>query len=236
MLIKATVFTVLFFAGNLFAQEQQQPQQPDRCDRVYKNIGQHSFHRWLSNDGKTCYLSVLPSNAYTNLVYRSFSFSTSGQLMVFNSFNDTTDPKATAARVFYFFPRNRHPNFRETQNSIIVETATQGLEFEISKTTGKVIGNSWGSVSEADEVEPYNQGGIEIFLNQGVMLDSGFKVGSDPTSNPSAKSTYKNGLNQNCSFYNKQLFSYLNDGDVELDKTDQELALQIQKACPKFVL
>lgn len=186
---------------------------------------------------ETCYLTV-KKDYVPDMVYRSLIFRETGALMVFNSFGNGPENTHTGARVFYFFPRQQIPSFHALQDSVEVTTSHKGFTLYFDLQTGKILSATNAQIKEYADVEPSNQGGIEIPTFQGLILDSGFTMGSDPTSDFSRSSTFRDENNQTCTVKNSDIFSKNSSGDISFKFTDMGLKKFLSSRCPgiKFTL
>lgn len=176
-----------------------------------------------------CYLSVHPVYT-TDLVYRDYLFTNTGELMVFNSYGNGPDSESTGARVYYFFPRTKVPHAYIRGAEIVAETATPGLEFVFDSANQNLKSVSLGKVQEELKVHPGNNGGIEIQELSVLWLDSGFKQGSDPTQDMTRNSVFRDHKNNFCTVKNKEIFAMIN-GSLEFKYSDLDLKKFLSKRC-----
>src|SRR5687768_2155584 len=73
------------------------------CKEVSGYNDNLQFSRERSSDGE-CWVSLHPRNGYVDLKYRDYLLSSSGLLLVFNSYGHGPESETTGAREFYFFP------------------------------------------------------------------------------------------------------------------------------------
>jgi hypothetical protein len=205
------------------------------CQDKAEVIGNTNIQQSQFSDG-TCFITAHYFGDF-NLVYRSFSWNTVGQLMVFNSYDEQETNRSHGARVFQLFPRNSSFadfKYENLGDKILITTASTNLKFEMDSQTGRIISFSWGQFSEAKKVLKNNQGGLELYPQQGIMLDSGFTFAQDPTARPNSNSTFVNSRKQTCTFKNKELFRYNTSGDPSYKWTDKETFQLIKSRCPNF--
>jgi hypothetical protein len=176
-----------------------------------------------------CYLSIHPVYT-TDLVYRDYLFTNTGELMVFNSYGDGPDSESTGARVYYFFPRTKVPHAYIRGSEIVAETATPGLEFVFDSANQNLKSVSLGKVYEEIKVHPGNKGGIEIQELAVLWLDSGFKMGSDPTQDMTRNSVFRDHKNNSCTVKNKEIFAMIS-GSLEFKHSDLDLKKFLAKRC-----
>lgn len=154
--------------------------------------------------------------------------------MVFNSYGPEDNSAATGARVYYFFPRTRLPDILVQGDFVTVQTATPGVDFTFSRTTGLMTNFSAGNFIE-EPVAPTNSGGIQLQLSRGLMLDVGYARGYDPSTKPTASSVFYDGFMHKCSVKNSMLFKYLPDGDIVFNMSDLDLDVFLKRQCPQLV-
>lgn len=205
----------------------------DDCSELYARHDNMNFYRQPFQSG-SCIVSASPLFS-DRLIYRSFFWDEKGLLMVFNSYGDGPVSQDTGARVYFFFPREQVPAFSLNGTHTLVSGAASSLSFDFDNTAGRLSILSWGDVKEDPTVTPKNNGGVEILLKKGLMLDSGYATGQDPRTSSSAKSTFIDGLGHTCKVTNKEIFAYGSNGDVDLIKTDAEIKGLLKAKCPKLV-
>lgn len=193
------------------------------------------FYQVLKSSTGVCFLSAHPLNS-TNLKYRDFMWTSEGKFMVFNSYSNGSNSTETGARVFFLFPRssNIDMDYQINGSETVIKTAGDGLEFRVANDTGKLTAFNWGTVKES-ALRRDNNGGVELELNQGMVLDTGFALGTDPTSISGKKSQFSNKQGQTCVFKNTELFDYSND-DAIYKHSDAKTWSLIRSRCPNFQL
>lgn len=186
-----------------------------------------------------CFFSISPMDAYKDLIYRDYMFTTDGEFMVFNSYGAGDESQTTAAREFYMYPRPleqfTHQWNLDTNELLVTHVTGDVFVFDIKKARLKSM--TRGSVTVADYVEPGNRGGVEIKNFQGILLDGGFKQGSAPTGIANATSYYKDVNNTACGVKNSEIFKYTRDGDIfSKFQDDKALYAFLKQRCPKLKL
>lgn len=217
-------FSLTFWSLLSFANEN------DICRDMREYYGGFKYARQFFAP-ETCYLTV-KKDYVPDMVYRSLIFRETGSLMVFNSFGNGPENTHTGARVFYFFPRQQIPAFHATQQAVEVSTSQKNLTFSFDLQTGKILSVSNAQIKEYEDVEPSNQGGIEFPSFQGLMLDSGFVIGNDPTADLNRSSTFRDENNKTCTVKNFDIFSKNNSGDIKFKFTDLSLKKFLSSRCP----
>lgn len=200
------------------------------CGERNEIQGPYIFTRQFFNPS-ACFLSVRPSYAPT-LIYRSFIFRETGKLLVFNSYGPGDSSKKTGARVFHFFPRNQLPNFSLNGTDVTVMGAQKDVNFSFNSVSGQIASSPTLEISEDSQIHAKNKGGVEISYFHGLLLDSGFSLGVDPTSNLAGKSIFRDEKNNQCQVSNSEIFTEDNDGDIVFKLSDQSLKKFLTYKCP----
>lgn len=206
----------------------------DECTFFYTKTGGQDIYRQFSNP-HYCDLSINPNNQF-GMIYRSYLLSSTGILMVFNSYGPGNDSASTGARVFYLFPRNRIPTLDNFSKNPIVTGASERAIFEFERKSAKLIGLKNGNIKEDIEVSPKNKGGVEILSYNGLLIDVGFAMGKDPSTISKGTSLARDFENRQCKIANTELFDYSTPSANFKFKTDQELKTFMAKSCPDLVL
>lgn len=200
------------------------------CRDMRENHGDFKYTRQFFAP-EACFLSV-KKDYVPDMIYRYLIFRETGALMVFNSFGNGPDSTHTGARVFYFFPRHQVPAFQATQQSVEVSTSHKNLTFFFDLENGRILGATNARIKEATDIFPGNEGGIEILSFQGLLLDSGFKMGSDPTADLNRTSTFRDENNQTCTVKNSDIFSKNSSGDISFRMSDLSLKKVFVQSLP----
>lgn len=198
------------------------------CSDLYQKSGAFEFQRFQGEIN--CQILVSPANAGTDY-YRAAVFTDEGMFMVFNSYEYS---KGTdGARVFYFFPRTRMPNFEKQSNGQIrVQTSSPGVFFDFDQVALRFAGMGGGILTEDPQVRPDNAGGIELKDIQTLWLDVGFKFKGDPSADPSRSSTFRDPEGRRCEVSNSKIFTFTADGDSFFKLNDAELKTFLKTHCP----
>lgn len=226
------ILNLLFVAGFAHAQ-----QSPATCpDIVERHDGTQIQQLW-SPASEACFFSVVPQDAYVDLTYRDYLFTSHGLLMVFNSFGPGDESQNTAAREFMLFPRVSQ-QFTYKWNDDVRELEfvhVTGDKFIFDAKKGRLKSMDRAKVTVADYVEPSNRGGVEILNYPGLLLDSGFRIGNAPTSDASASSVFRDSKGATCKVKNSEIYKYTGGGDVIFKYSDKGLKTFLQSRCPKLV-
>lgn len=207
---------------------------PANCN--YKNEYFDGTQVQTNGGSRDCYVSISSRNAYVDLIYRSFLFSSDGLLMVFNSFGDGPESQTTAARDFNFFPRGQfdlaYQYDAATKKLFVRMPNGKVATFDTQKA---VLESISGSVIQQDYmIVPENRGGIEIISNDSLFMDGGFKMGQSPSQNPKGKVVFKDAQQNSCELVNADVYRYTSDDDSVFKFNDVQLKAFLSKRCPQL--
>ena len=208
---------------------------PENCSYYHFGLpGVHFYRQFFAPT--TCYVDVTPMDTET-LVYRSYLFSDQGLFMVFNSYGDGEPSKFTGARVFYLLPRGATPHAEKTEDgNLRINLASPASSLEIDGITARLKGliknNVPAKLLEKEEINPQNQGGVEIANYAGLLIDTGFSIGQDPKTDPNRQSLVIDHKGNSCKLKNKELFVYDNPNFEGLRFNDDQLKKYLHSACP----
>ncbi len=200
-----------------------------QCSYYHEYVGRVQFYRQSS--GPNCWLTVHPDGK--DLVYRSYLFDQNGFMMVFNSYGDGPIASHTGARVFYVFPRSGAFPWASVPDlglgTLVVEVFMSPLL--MSTSSGRWwLDSPIAFVKEDTQIHRRNRGGVELQLKDGVLLDSGFRLGGDPRV-PQGRSVFRDRQGRTCEVANQHIFHFTGE-DVELRWTqDRDVLAFLQKSC-----
>lgn len=178
-----------------------------------------------------CFLSI-QSMESTDLVYRSYGLFSDGVLLVFNSFCDGPVASCTGAREFHFFPRRGALKLHiDPAVPSVAATLEDGGLATFDPATAQLASLERGEVVVDPNVDPGNQGGVEIPRYAGLMLDAGFRMGELPSGKPGRTSTFRDAAGNTCTVTNSEIFAYAN-GDRALKFDDAGLTAFLAGRCP----
>ena len=220
------LLSLLFVTNVSHASEETCPYTVERRDEI-------QFQQLWSEDSQSCYFSVSPRDAYVDLIYRDYLFSSSGLFMVFNSYGPGDEAKTTAAREFYMFPRTAS-TFKaqwDDENRELKVTHVTGDHFVFNYKRANLKSITRANITVAPDIVLANRGGIEITNFQGLILDGGFKQGSAPTGNSNGTSVFKDATGKTCSVKNAEVFKYNSQGDVIFRFNDASLKAFLKNRC-----
>jgi hypothetical protein len=217
---------------------------PGWCpNRAYERGHLRVSSHWHANLGK-CSVSVGPRDALAPS--RALTFSGDGRLMVFDTYEpvddagnvlESDDPayaqcntftRVTGARVFWVFPRTGELEVlmaRERVTVVLPNGASIGFDTE----TGAVVATDGMEVRQAESVERGQQGGTGLTKFDGLVLDSGFRLGADPTTAKAGTSVIRDAYGGRCALPNRVAYRY-DDGDPRLRfETDAEMLRYLRR-------
>ncbi|NUN04498.1 MAG: hypothetical protein HUU57_01940 [Bdellovibrio sp.] len=220
------LLSLLFVTNISHASEETCPYTVERREEI-------QFQQLWSEDSQSCYFSVSPRDAYVDLIYRDYLFSSSGLFMVFNSYGPGDEAQTTAAREFYMFPRTRSTFVAQwdDENRELKVTHVTGDQFVFNYKRANLKSITRANITVAPDVVPTNRGGIEISNFQGLILDGGFKQGGAPTGSPNATSVFKDVAGKTCAVKNAEVFKYTSQGDVIFRFDDKGLKSFLRGRC-----
>nr|BFD63045.1 hypothetical protein BdHM001_17260 [Bdellovibrio sp. HM001] len=225
----------IFFVSTLWTFQASAQEQAAVCQDAVERRGSIQMQMIPSADGNNCFISVHNRKAQ-GLLYRDYLFTADGELMIFNSFGPGDESQTTGAREFFMFPRVQvTPTYEwndETRRLII--TTVNGNKAYFDYEDAELVGMSGATIRRATDIHPSNRGGIEILNYQGLLLDGGFKMGSAPTGNSRAYSTFTDRNGKTCRLQNYELFKYTSDGDVIFKHSDKGLQSLLKSRCPQL--
>ncbi len=187
--------------------------------------------------GTECWLNV-GEDFPPELIFRSYLITDSGSMMVFNSYGKEDTPGMTGARVFHFFPRTVEPDVVDTGTYLLVKTPNPSVVLKMERQHGRLLGLVRGVLKEAKEINRENNGGLEFKkIASGIMLDSGFNLDSDPTSDKDRTSIFRDRDGKSCTVKNHEVFIYPDDSDNLTFKftTDKGLSAFLKQRCPALL-
>lgn len=181
-----------------------------------------------------CFISIHPMNA-PDLVYRDYTFYSTGLLMAFSSYGPGEDvSRLTSAREFYFFPRRQPPQLHmdEAAGTVSV-TGVDGRRFVFDPATAQLAALD-GDLTVSPVVDPAVRGGVEIARYAGLVLDAGYRQGGQPSGRRNGDSTFRAPQGQTCTVRNDEVFSYAADGEFEFKFDDAALKAFLLTRCPNI--
>jgi hypothetical protein len=148
--------------------------------------------------------------------YRSYMFSTAGDLIVFNSFGDGSPSTSTGARSYILFPRTNPLEFKIEDNNIHVKTPS-GVVFVFSGKKGDLVAVHGMYFTLDDEVRGDNNGGLDLHPFKGLIIDEGWRQGELPRVDFKRSSHFKDGHGNFCKVLNSDIFEAIIDNSGAID-------------------
>lgn len=210
-------------------------QQAEFCPERVERHGSIQLEQSLSTDKATCLLSI-HNFKQEGLIYRDYLLTSTGDLMIFNSYGDGPESSTTGAREFFLFPRpNKSISYKwnDEDRRLEILDANGGMSY-YDYEDAQITFMSHGTVKVAPQVVDTNKGGVEISQFQGLLLDVGFTKGRAPSQVSSAYSTFTDQAGTSCKVKNLDIFKSTSDGDILLRYSDQGLAALLKSKCPKI--
>jgi hypothetical protein len=207
---------------------------PANCPEKYEVFDKTQVQ--MTPGSVSCYVTVHPRDSYIDLIYRDFLFDGQGLFMVFNSYGPGPESQTTAAREFYFFPRDKAVlgyQYDAATKQLAV-TNTNGKVFVFDTNKAVLVSISGSTIKQDYEIKPDNGGGIEITANDGLLMDGGFQMGQSPSQDPKDKLTFKDPRGNSCEMKNSEIYRYTSDSDVIFKYTDVQLNAFLKKRCPNL--
>lgn len=129
------------------------------------------------------------------------------------------------------------PDAVASDKTVTVKTASPLAEFVMDATQSRLLSLVGGQISEDPKIHDGNKGGVEIKKHQGLMLDLGFALGHDPSSEPDRKVFFEDANNVRCTVKNTEIFKYDGSGNNNLlFSSDLELSKFLKKRCPQLLV
>jgi len=204
---------------------------PDQCDRILTHSENVQISRKMV--GSTCLLDLHPMNV-EDMRYRDYLFTGDGLFMVFNSYGEGPASSTTGARMFYLFPRRfAHPAMAIDSHGNVHVRLVSGHILSMSAGSFRLKSLSDGKIKESVELNSKNKGGVEIQLDKGFFLDTGFTMGQAPNSSETRASSFIDSQAKTCTIKNREVFAYQGD-DVDFKFTDDELSGFLKNRCPQI--
>lgn len=209
----------------------QAPLTPAECPNSFERKEGYSIQRLLGRNGANCIIHVSPTDY--SMIYRSFVFTSEGEFLVFNSYGNGNQSQTTGARVYFTFPRAQAAPTYVWNDELheLKVTTVSGNEVVFDYKTSSLKSFSNAELKVSPEINPNNKGGVELYLQDGLLLDAGFKRGGSPISNSKNSSSFVV-KGKKCSFQNSQLFKYTDSGDSIFKYDDEWLLPFLQDRCP----
>lgn len=224
-----TVFLIIFCFQSVYSAD---------CVDMYQSKDHIQVQQLKTIDGH-CLISVVPKNAYVDLVYRSYVFSSQGSLLVFNSFGEgNNENELTGAKEFYFFPRlDKSQSFSwvkiANKDYLDLQTNHQ-FNVLIDARTGLIDSVANANVKIDPEIKPNNQGGVRIKPQAGLIYELPFTKGYAPSSRPRIQGVFWDAFGEACVVKVSELFNKDSNGESYFKMNDNALKQFLKIKCPKI--
>lgn len=199
------------------------------CQREDKFIQGVRLTRGTYPSTKRCFISIGQRNP-KDLFYRDFSFSSDGQLMIFSSYGDGPVSKTTGAKEYHFFPRIQNPTYEFLEKSVVI-TMSNGDKVTFDLLDASPLSIERGTFTFNEDIKIGDKGGFEINQYDGLVLNSGFTMGMNPTWNLSRSSTFIFPNAERCTLSNKEIFVKKSNEIFWRHSSDKELMSFLDKRC-----
>lgn len=205
------------------------------CQETVQRRGSIQLQVIPSSDDSKCFLSIRNRKA-SGLLYRSYLFTSEGELLVFNSLGNGNEAESTGAREFFMFPRVQAAATYEWNDDTgrLTVTTVNGNKASFDYEDAELVEMTGAVIKRDSEIRPDNRGGVEITQYQGLILDAGFKLGSAPSGVSGAISTFTDRNGKTCKIRNYEVFKYTADGDVIFKFSDKGLQSFLKNRCPQL--
>lgn len=219
----------LILGGLSFSPNQGNPQ----CPSQNISYGYTQVQQLWYKPSEKCFVTINYDYYPAPQAKRSYLFANTGILMVFNSYGDGPVSTDTGARVFYFFPRLKNPQFFHQNNSVFVAHSNDRL-VQFDQQTAQMTFMESAEITVDPDVNRHNKGGVEITKYNGTLLDLGFNMGSDPKMNPNGKAIFSNPRGFKCTLKNKEIFDYSGDEPILKFDSEAKIVSVVRSKCPNF--
>lgn len=202
------------------------------------------------NNSDSCYFSLTHATRFP--AYRHYGFGDDGQLMIFESYKAGGNLSDTGARVYYAFPRKRKNTFVANGKDVEVQFGRIGILFD--GVSAYVKSSDGADIIETPGISKKKPAPLFIKKFSGIILDTGYRIGSAPYSIPKRKSTFIDPYGNTCKVFNKELFIYvyfdtgkkklLDDAFIKFDpefrltsgdwSEEKQLRKFLSKRCPQI--
>jgi len=223
-----TIILSLFVSLNAFAATNDCP-----ADQV---IGAGFVANRFDTVAYGCMVQVTPQQK-PDMLYREYWLDERGRFMVFVSVPGDDLDQATGTRTYFLFPRQTTPVLLLAQNGDLTVSLGAGEAVFAAKTAQ--LQSLPGQIQVASQISLENQGGLEITSFKGLVMDAGWKVGTQSYKDPAGLSVFTDAGNHKCQIKNDEFFFYENMyyGEPNLKYPDDaSLAEFLKTRCPNLDL
>lgn len=205
--------------------------QDNGCAPITESRGNITVRRILYPDG-ACNLSVTPTNAAD--LYRDYSFGHTGSLLVFVNYGVFDGENRFGTREYMLLPNKiQYPQYSfNDETSQLEVTMTNGKKAAFSYSDAQIVSIEGAEIAVDPYLHPRAQGGVDIKVKEGLLIDTGFILDRLASQNSNRTSTIIDAANSTCKVLNKQLFRYKADGDVVFKLSNEDLSKLMSARCP----
>ncbi|MCM2323289.1 MAG: hypothetical protein NDJ90_08495 [Oligoflexia bacterium] len=184
-------------------------------------------------DEVSCMVSVSP--VLSRMTFRQFMFRSDGLFSVFVS-TEGPEETSTGTRGYFLFPRGLGRLKVETNVKATLRVKLPSSSIvSFSSANARVTGFSGARYVEDPEISLRNYGGFEFISFDGLLLDTGWHIGSTAYSKQERESLFRDSENNYCVVKNTDIFNYGELVTVKFE-TDAELAAFLVVQCPTLKL
>lgn len=182
----------------------------------FGNLSGMRFQVGYMTGAEKCFISLGPLNGYPK--YRSFTFDSKGELMVFNSLGPGRPSTDTGARNFLFpVVKSELKIELDYEEEYIRIKNTDGKVWVFDARSAKVHSIENMNFDIDPEVTRSNRGGVELDPLNGTLIDEGWRVGGPPNILLNRNSTVKHESGKSCTVVNKDIFKLRLDNRGRVD-------------------
>lgn len=173
------------------------------CEARHDVLGKVNILRSWNAKSHTCIVYVSDPEYSSSI--RKFNFSSEGKFQIFSDFGKG----GGGARSYFIFPRKQAPDYLlNVAGKSVAVTLAGGQLLHFESETGKLGSMTGAQFREDPRITKNNQGGFELSLSEGLLLDAGFGIGGDAYGRSERKSTLKDTKGRSCELKNSDLFVY----------------------------
>lgn len=176
--------------------------------RERKTVGNTTVEYMFFEESGKCFVT-LDSNLSSDLIFRSYLFSSDGTFMIFDSYGEGDEATTTGSRVLYTFPNTQAPSFEvAADESEIYIFSSSGKKFTFDPTISTLMSIDGVKFIKNPKISPDSNGGIEILGSQDLLLDLGFRLGENAKVDSWRSSKFILDGKPECTVKNSEIFEY----------------------------
>lgn len=219
--------SILFFGASAFSADMES------CTPLIESRGNISIRRIFYADDGACNLAVSHLNPKTT--YRDYSFGNYGGMLIFVNYSNY-ESEGFGTREFYFLPNiNQFPQFNWNDEKRVLEVImTNGQKACFSYEDAELLSIDGAKVKVSSDLSPKMEGGVEIKILSGLLMDTGFRLDKLNSQSPDKLSQFTDSNFGSCKLANRELFKYKASGDVVFGLSSEKLMVLLKKKCPNI--